>query len=698
MPLPQLCRNNHTSVFLHVYGVGDHGGGPTRRDINRLIDMASWPLAPVIRFGTLHEFFHRIEKERKSFPIIQGELNCLFTGCYTSQARLKHANRTGEERLYDAEMLGAWSAQTGDTLTCHPNFEKAWQKVLFNQFHDILPGSCVADSCHQALGFFQEALCYIAGNANRSMKWLAEQIATDGFGSPGKNGALANGAGAGYNVMKSAGYGINAGSPDFGFAATSHGDGSVRVFVLFNTTQFDRDEGVTLTLWDWAYPLRMTEIVDLQGKSLPFSVREEGVHYWGHHYARLVTQARVPALGYTSIAVRYAPDQKPLPIEQPAYGQMENELIPWHSSFERPPVTTPRVTRITDMPIVLENEVIRAVFAPETMHLISLTDKRTGAALITPDHPSAFFRLICESDYFKRSSWTIGPYGKVLDINASCMVRVENRELGGVQPFVCYSVSFGDSRMEVTVSLAPNSPILRFSIKVLWREFGEENGATPLLQFYVPFSFDADTYRYIPCGSIDREAEGHDVPSIAYAAPVPCGQKCTLGLTTDCKYGYRGGENCLSVNLLHASYFPDPCPDIGEHRIEIGLTAIEDINSQELLRSATVFTHPLIAYSAPIHSGSLPAQCSFLRLEGPVRLIAVKRSEDHENRLILRICQQGQGDEAMIHTRGRIEGAWLTDLTELEWHPIAFEETRLMIKLPAHSVRTIGLALTSVEE
>lgn len=52
----------------------------------------------------------------------------------------------------------------------------------------------------------------------------------------------------------------------------------------------------------------------------------------------------------------------------------------------------------------------------------------------------------------------------------------------------------------------------------------------------------------------------------------------------------------------------------------------------------------------------------------------------------------------MIHTRGRIEGAWLTDLTELEWHPIAFEETRLMIKLPAHGVRTIGLALTSVEE
>lgn len=699
LPLPQLCRANHTSVFLHVYGVGDHGGGPTRRDIDRLIDMASWPLAPVIRFGTLHAFFHRLEKNRELFPIVQGELNCLFTGCYTSQARLKHANRTGEERLYDAEMLGAWSAQAGDTLTCQPNFEKAWQKVLFNQFHDILPGSCVADSCHQALGFFQEALCYISGNANRSMKWLAQRIATDGFGPARKGGALADGAGAGYNLMKSTGHGINAGSPDFGFAATSHGDGSVRVFVLFNTTQFDRDDGVALTLWDWAYPLRMTEIVDLQGNRLPFSVYEEGVHYWGHHYARLVARVKAPALGYTSIAVRYAPDQKPRPIEQPAYGQLEEEPISWHSSFARPPVATPRVTRITDKPLVLENELIRAVFASETMHLVSLTDKRTGAALITPDRPSAFFRLIYESDHFKRSSWTIGPYGKVQDIHAQCMVRVEDRRLSGVQTFVRYSVSFGASRMEVTVSLAPNSATLRFSVKVLWREFGEENGATPLLQFYVPFSFNARTYRYdIPCGSIDREAEGHDVPAIAYASPVPCSQRATLGLTTDCKYGYRGGGDSLSVNLLHASYFPDPCPDIGEHRIEIGLTAIEDIDSQELLRSAAIFSHPLIAYSAPIHSGSLPAQSSLLRLEGPVRLIAVKRSEDHAERLILRICQQGKGNEAVIHTRNRIAGAWLTDLTELEWHPIAFEERRLSLALPANGVRTVALALASLEE
>lgn len=32
--------------LLKVYGVGDHGGGPTRRDLKKLLDMAAWPLYP----------------------------------------------------------------------------------------------------------------------------------------------------------------------------------------------------------------------------------------------------------------------------------------------------------------------------------------------------------------------------------------------------------------------------------------------------------------------------------------------------------------------------------------------------------------------------------------------------------------------------------------------------------------------------
>lgn len=697
LPLPGFCKANKTNAFLHIYGVGDHGGGPTRRDIERLIEMSAWPLMPSIRFSTLHEYFHRIEQEREKFPVFQGELNCLFTGCYTSQARLKQANRIGEERLYDAEMLGTWAAQAGDTSVCHANYEKAWQKVLFNQFHDILPGSCVADSCHQALGFFHEALSYGVGNANRALKYLAGQIATNPFGRPQQPRALANGAGVGYNIMKSKGYGINAGSQDYGFTATSHGDGSVRVFLLFNTTQYDRESGVELTLWDWPYPLRMTEIVNLRKERLPFDSREEGTHYWGHHFVRLITCARVPANGYTSIAVRYAPERQPLPLAHPDYGQTPNEPLAWHSSFERSPVSTPRVTRIVDQPILLENEFVRAQFAPDTMCLTSFTDKRTNTQLIR--QPSAFFRLVDESDSFKRSAWTIGPYGKVQDINRSCMLRVEERDTDALQPYVRFVLSFASSRLEATVSLAPHSATLRYSLKVLWREFGEEKKTTPLLQFYVPFSFEAESYRYdIPCGCIDRRAVGHDVPAIRYAAPVPRGQKSTISLTTDCKYGYRGIDNSLTVNLLHASYFPDPCPDIGEHSIEIGLTAIQDVNLHELTESAAVFAHPIIAYSAPVHEGRLPSENSFYRVEGGARLLGAKNCEDGSGRVILRLCQEGPEDWAAIHSDARIHGAWLVDLTERHETPIAFEAHKVVLPLPGHAVRTVCLALAPTEE
>lgn len=697
LPLPKFCKENKTKAFLQIYGVGDHGGGPTRRDIDKLIEMSSWPLMPSIRFSTLHEYFHQLELDREHFPVVQGELNCLFTGCYTSQARLKQANRIGEERLYDAEMLGVWAMQAGDTSVCHANYEKAWQKVLFNQFHDILPGSCIADSCHQALGYFQEALSYGVGNANRAMKYLAGQIATDQFGLSKQPKALANGAGVGYNIMKSRGYGINAGSQDYGFSTTSHGDGTVRVFLLFNTTQYDRQGSVELTLWDWPYPLRMTEIVNLRQEQLPFDVREEGIHYWGHHFARLITCAQVPANGYTCIAVRYSPSRQPLPIAHPEYGQTPDAPLAWHSSFTRPSINTPRVTRIVDQPIVLENEMIRAELAPETMHLVSLVDKRTNARLI--DQPSAFFRLIDESDYYKRSAWTTGPYGKVQDINQSCMLRVEDRALDGVQPYVRYVLEFSSSRVETTISLAPHSATLRYSLKVLWREFGEERKTTPLLQFYVPFSYEAAGYRYdIPCGHLDREAVGHDVPAIRYAAPVPSMQKSTISLTTDCKYGYRGVHNSLTVNLLHASYFPDPCPDIGEHTIELGITAIQDIDSQEAVESAVEFAHPIIAYSAPIHAGNLPCEKSFFHVEGGARLIAVKRCEDHAKRIILRLCQEGRGNTAEIRTDAEIQGAWLMDLTEQEATPIAFEAHRLALHLPEHAVRTVCLSFCPEEE
>ena len=71
--------------YMFVYGVGDHGGGPSRRDILRRRDMNTWPVFPNIKLSTARTFYERLEKQAGKLPVLTGELNTEFTGCYTTR-------------------------------------------------------------------------------------------------------------------------------------------------------------------------------------------------------------------------------------------------------------------------------------------------------------------------------------------------------------------------------------------------------------------------------------------------------------------------------------------------------------------------------------------------------------------------------------------------------------------------------------
>ena len=82
----EFCNMHGVKVCPFVYGVGDHGGGPSRVDIRRILKYRTYPLLPTIRFGTWHEFFTMVEPSREQFETVCTEQEELFTGCYTSQA------------------------------------------------------------------------------------------------------------------------------------------------------------------------------------------------------------------------------------------------------------------------------------------------------------------------------------------------------------------------------------------------------------------------------------------------------------------------------------------------------------------------------------------------------------------------------------------------------------------------------------
>jgi alpha-mannosidase len=131
------------STRLMPFGWGDGGGGPTRNHLEfarRLRDLEG---APSVVIASPLEYFR--DQERKPVPKrYVGELYFqAHRGTYTSQAKTKRGNRQSEFALREAEMWGvAAQAHNGFSYPMG-TMDKAWKKVLLNQFHDIIPGSSI---------------------------------------------------------------------------------------------------------------------------------------------------------------------------------------------------------------------------------------------------------------------------------------------------------------------------------------------------------------------------------------------------------------------------------------------------------------------------------------------------------------------------------------------------------------------------
>ncbi|HHV98387.1 MAG TPA: hypothetical protein GXX36_02235 [Clostridiaceae bacterium] len=128
-----------TSMF--VYGVGDHGGGPTREDVRIKRYLDKKPALPELIFSTTHSFFEAALEEKTDYPVYKGEQNFIFEGCYTTKTTIKKLLRHGEARLLDAEAVMAYAKALGNDVSKENEMAmEAWKKVAFNGFHDISCG------------------------------------------------------------------------------------------------------------------------------------------------------------------------------------------------------------------------------------------------------------------------------------------------------------------------------------------------------------------------------------------------------------------------------------------------------------------------------------------------------------------------------------------------------------------------------
>lgn len=128
---------------LVLWGIGNHGGGPSRIDLTNLQELKEQTSSYQLTHSTPEAYFQQLRETGVELPRHEGDLNAWAVGCYTSQIRIKQKHRMLENELYMTEKMMSHAALAG--LVAYPvdSIAEAQEDMMMAQFHDILPGSSV---------------------------------------------------------------------------------------------------------------------------------------------------------------------------------------------------------------------------------------------------------------------------------------------------------------------------------------------------------------------------------------------------------------------------------------------------------------------------------------------------------------------------------------------------------------------------
>jgi len=135
-----------------------------------------------LRFAVPTEF-ERAVASRTDRPVVQGELNPIFQGAYSSRIALKQKQRELERLLTTAEKLAAilqWLGSPADTEASW----RAWEPVLFNQAHDLASGVMTDRVYEDTLSSYSYSHRLASEMLERDFDAVASRIDTQGEGFP----------------------------------------------------------------------------------------------------------------------------------------------------------------------------------------------------------------------------------------------------------------------------------------------------------------------------------------------------------------------------------------------------------------------------------------------------------------------------------------------------------------------------------
>ncbi|AFZ65657.1 alpha-mannosidase [Deinococcus peraridilitoris] len=160
--------------LMCFYGVGNHGGGPTNENLASITRLNGTAELPELRLSDPSRYFDAVQHAQ--VPEWSGELQIHAVGCYAVHSGVKRWNRAAELALVRAEKFASLATALTGLPYPRADLERAWKRVLFNQFHDILAGTSIESAYEDARNEYGEALATAQHVTNAAIQRLSWRV------------------------------------------------------------------------------------------------------------------------------------------------------------------------------------------------------------------------------------------------------------------------------------------------------------------------------------------------------------------------------------------------------------------------------------------------------------------------------------------------------------------------------------------
>jgi alpha-mannosidase len=495
---------------LWLFGVGDHGGGPTH-DMLELADRWSKSdVFPDLEFTTAVKYLDKLaaRDDIHLLPVWQDELYLEFhRGCFTTHADQKRSNRQCEDLLYQAELWSSLACII--TQQSYPDelklqIETAWKQTLFNQFHDIIPGSAI------------EPVYVTANEGWANVERVTTQIISDALSQ----------------------------ISDLLILPTPPTPNAIPI-VIFNALNWER-----------------TEVVDF---SLP-PTKWGGSEIWTvYDDARQAIDTQLTRQTDSSPGKILF-----LAADLPSVGYKIFWLVPYLLMGMDP--IEDRKQRWKDRKIlgsgnfIFKNQFVRVEIDFQTGDIASIWDEIAQREVLTSIGANHLEAFQDEGQYW--DAWNIDPKYTEKQLPPSQLRSIEWIESGEIRQQIRVVRELAGCEFTQDYILEAHSPILRIKSSVDWQ------AEHVLIKANFPLNLNADrSTAETACGAIDRTTKPEtaaqkakwELPMHRWVDLTDRSGAYGVSLLNDCKYGFDAGTDYLRLTLLRSSKWPDPIADRGYH-------------------------------------------------------------------------------------------------------------------------------------